>query len=338
MCKTRHKSMKDSIKFGTFCSALIVLCLALCAITYASYAQSGWTSTHVPSGGSDLNAVSFIDSKHGWVAGDSGFLAYTEDGGSSWTERRIRINRAINDIHFVSKDHGFVLTGGSIFETSDGGHAWTEAHKFAPGEFGGASPELYSLRFNGKKRGWVVGSASRGDVVTDSILAITRDSGATWQVLHAPSQQELIHIDVVDDRRAWIVGAGGAILHTEDEGETWTRQTSGTTVTLFHTDFRNAKIGWAVGERGTILRTADGGNTWTKVESPARSTLLSVQFVNDDEGWIVGRGGIILRSTNGGQTWVEQDSGTKQNLYALFIDKKNGWVVGSSGLILKYLR
>jgi photosystem II stability/assembly factor-like uncharacterized protein len=72
--------------------------------------------------------------------------------------------------------------------------------------------------------------------------------------------------------------------------------------------------------------------------SPARSTLLSVQFVSEDDGWIVGRGGTILRSSDRGKTWLEQESGTKQNLYALFVDKKLGWAVGSRGLILKYQR
>lgn len=318
--------------------ALLLILVAVCVGPVVSHSQNGWTVGRVTSGGRDLNTVYFIDSKRGWVGGDGGFLAYTDDGGTNWIERRLGSDRAVNDVYFVSKDHGVALTGGSIFETSDGGHTWIEAHKFSPGEFGGASPELYSLRFNGKKRGWVVGSVSRGDTITDSILAVTRDSGATWQVLHAPSNKELIHVDVVDDHRAWIVGAGGAILHTEDEGETWTRQNSGTTDTLFHIDFRNAKDGWAVGERGTILETADGGNTWTKVQSPARSTLLSVQFVNENEGWIVGRGGVILRSGDRGRTWVEQESGTKQNLYALYIDKKNGWAVGSNGLLLKYER
>jgi photosystem II stability/assembly factor-like uncharacterized protein len=320
-------------KIITVLSAVVVLLAAI-----VCHAQSGWTSTRVSSGGKDLNAVCFIDSKRGWVAGDGGFLAYTDDGGSSWIERRLGIDHSINDIYFVGKDSGFALAGGTIFETSDGGHSWREAYKFSPAEFDGATPELYSLRFNGKKRGWVVGSASRGDIIVNSILAITRDGGATWQVLHAPTNQELIHIDFVDEKRGWIVGAGGAILHTEDAGESWTKQNSETDATLYHVDFRNEKQGWAVGERGTVLRTEDGGRTWGKVESPARGTLLSVQFVNEDEGWIVGRGGAILRSGNRGQTWVEQESGTKQNLYALFIDKKSGWAVGSNGLIVKYQR
>jgi photosystem II stability/assembly factor-like uncharacterized protein len=316
--------------------ALAVIAISLTAII--SQAQSGWTSKRIGSGGKDLNAVYFTDAKHGWVGGDAGFLAHTEDGGATWAERSIGTDRSVNDIYFVSKDTGFVLAGGSIFRTEDAGQTWGEAHKFSPSEFGNAAPELYSLRFKGKKRGWVVGSVSRGEAIVGSILAITRDGGASWEILHAPSPAELIHIDFVDEKHGWIVGAGGTILRTEDSGDSWTKQESGTTATLYHVDFRNEKQGWAVGERGTIVRTIDGGRSWTPVQSPVRATLLSVQFVGEGDGWIVGRGGIILRSGDGGRAWLEQESTTKENLYALFMNKKNGWAVGSQGLILRYER
>jgi photosystem II stability/assembly factor-like uncharacterized protein len=318
-----------------------ILTFALGAFLVAAVCQAqstGWTAKRVGLGGRDLNAVYFVDAKRGWVGGDGGTLGYTEDGGTTWVQRPLATSEAINDIYFVGKDTGFVLAGGSIFGTEDGGHVWREAHKFSPSEFAGATPELYSLRFNGKKRAWVVGSASRGDVIVNSILAITRDGGASWFILRALTQQELIHIDFVDEKRGWIVGAGGAILHSDDAGESWTKQNSETSVTLYHVDFRNERQGLAVGERGTILRTDDGGRTWKKIPSPTRSTLLSVQFVSEDEAWIVGRGGAILRSANGGETWIEQESTTKQNLFALFLNKKNGWAVGSDGLILKYER
>src|SRR6185295_5316081 len=178
-------SWKEKHRRGGMIAFLLLLTAAICQ------AQSGWSVSRVSSGGKDLNAVYFAEEKRGWIAGDGGFFSYTEDGGKSWVERRIGIDHAINDIYFVGKDTGFAVAGGSIFETTDGGHSWKESHKFLPAEFDGAVPELYSLRFNGKKRGWVVGSASRNDVITNSILAITRDGGATWQVLQAPTRQEL---------------------------------------------------------------------------------------------------------------------------------------------------
>jgi photosystem II stability/assembly factor-like uncharacterized protein len=316
---------------------LAIVLLSLAAI--AAAAQSGWTSTRLTSSGRDLNAVYFVDSKRGWVGGDRGFLSYTEDGGASWVERRIDAKQhAINDIYFVSSDVGFVVAGDTIFTTNDGGHSWQQSHTFSSSEFNGASPELYSLRFNGKKRGWVVGSVSRGDNIVGSILAITRDGGATWQMQEAGTTQELIHIDFVDEKRGWIVGAGGSILHTDNAGESWVRQDSRTQVTLYHVDFRNEKQGLAVGEQGTILMTNNGGASWTAVDSRTRSTLLSVQFISEDESWVVGRGGVILRSGDGGFTWVAQESGTKKPLFAMFMNKKAGWAVGSDGILLSYKR
>jgi photosystem II stability/assembly factor-like uncharacterized protein len=303
-----------------------------------AFAQGGWHSSRITSSGRDLNAVYFLDSKRGWVGGDEGFLTHTEDGGASWVEQRIDTKRhAINDIYFANKEVGFALAGDMIFRSGDGGQSWQESYEITPTAVRGAVAELYSLRFNGKKKGWVVGSLARGDTVIGSVLAITRDSGATWQMLEAGTKQELIHIDFVDDERGWIVGAGGAILHTEDAGETWKRQESGVAETLYHMDFRNSKQGIAVGERGTILITQDGGQIWSKVSSPARATLLSVQFVSEDNVWIVGRNGVILRSSDAGHTWLEQESGTRQNLYALFINKKEGWAVGGDGLLIRYL-
>lgn len=341
--------MTSGFARATFCATLGVVRLTTRIISILAFtgllllasvittAQSGWKAMRINSSGRDLNTVYFSDSKRGWIGGDEGFLTHTEDGGASWLEQRIDAKRhAINDIYFANKEVGFALAGNMIFRSGDGGHSWQESYKISPAAVRGATAELYSLRFNGKKRGWVVGSLARGDTVIGSLLAITRDSGTTWQMLEAGTQQELIHIDFVDDERGWIVGAGGAILHTEDAGETWTRQESGVTETLYHVDFRNSKQGIAVGERGIILITRDAGQTWFKVSSPARSTLLSVQFVTEDNVWVVGRSGVILRSSDGGHTWLEQESGTRQNLYALFINKKEGWAVGGDGLLMRY--
>jgi photosystem II stability/assembly factor-like uncharacterized protein len=299
--------------------------------------QQGWVTVQ-GGGGQDLNAVYFADSKRGWVAGDGGFVSRTIDGGLTWTRQSVATKDAINDIYFRNKDNGYLLAGNSIFQTDDGGEAWHELRRYFASDFGGALPELYSVRFSGKKRGWVVGSISNNDVVVDSLVIFTNDGGKSWQRQRMPTKQELIHVDFADEKRGWIVGVGGTILHTEDGGETWAEQQSGTRATLYHVDFRNERTGWAVGERATILRTTDGGTTWLPVEVTARNTLLSVQFPDENVGWVVGRGGVILRSDDGGRTWIQQESRTKQPLYALFMDKKRGWTVGGGGLILGYER
>lgn len=315
------------------------LLMSLCiAASVAALTVAGWRATRQGLAGKDLNAVYFADSKRGWIAGDSGFVGHTEDGGITWAQQKVSITDSINDIYFRNRDDGFLLAGNSIFGTRNGGTEWRVVSRFPAQSFNGEELELYSIRFGSKKKGWVVGSASRREKVTDSVVLYTNDGGASWVRQPVPVRAELIHIDFANDERGWIVGAGGTILHTVDGGETWTQQRSNTNATLYHVDFRNNRIGWAVGERGTILRTTDGGDTWFPVTVPVRATLLSVQFTGDEDGWIVGRGGTILRTGDGGRTWIRQESKTTQNLYALYADKKNNWAVGGDGLVLQYGR
>src|SRR2546423_8394950 len=94
---------------------LLPILIGLYVGSIISYSQSGWTSTHINSGGKDLNAVYFSDSKHGWAGGDGGYFAYTEDAGASWVERRLGIGHALNDVYFRGTDTGFGLTCGSVF-------------------------------------------------------------------------------------------------------------------------------------------------------------------------------------------------------------------------------
>jgi len=312
--------------------------LVLLALSIALAAQEGWMSMQIGAKGRDLNTVYFLDSKRGWVGGDGGYLSRTDDGGTTWVRQVVGTTDAINDIYFRDKEAGFLLAGNTIFVTHDSGVRWSEARRFLPTDFDGNSVELYSVRFSSKKRGWVVGSISRKDRVVDSILVHTDDGGETWKRQPAPSRLELIHIDFVNDKHGWIVGDGGTILNTHDGGESWIPQQSGTTVTIFHVDFRDEKKGWAVGEKGTLLRTIDGGDTWTPVVTNVQATMLSVQFLNDDDGWAVGRGGTLLRSNDTGKTWLRQEATTKQNLYALYFNKKVGWAVGGDGTILRYER
>jgi photosystem II stability/assembly factor-like uncharacterized protein len=314
-----------------FVAALFVLFIAAPAKS-----QQGWVATQVAPAGQDLNTVFFLDNKRGWIGGDNGFLSRTEDGGLTWVRQLVQTADAINDIYFRDKDAGFLIAGNAIFATLDNGVRWSESRRFPPREFDGADVELYSVRFSSKKKGWVVGSVSKRDRVTDSILLYTDNAGETWQRQRAPSRLELIHIDFANDKRGWIAGAAGTILATVDGGETWTKQESGTKATIFHIDFRSDKRGLAVGERGTILRTSDGGVTWTPVVMKTSSTILNVQLVSDDNGWAVGRSGTILRTDDAGLSWIEQESSTKQNLYGLYFLKKVGWAVGGDGMLLRY--
>jgi photosystem II stability/assembly factor-like uncharacterized protein len=312
---------------------IITLILSSTALTNAQWTMAEKTETN-----GDLNTVYFADSRRGWVGGDGGFLALTNDGGNNWTRLKVGTKNSISDVYFRGSDKGYLLAGDKIFSSTDGGQTWREEVILLNEDILDGQAELYSLRFANKKNGWIVGSVNKNDVVVGSLLLHSSDGGSLWRRVRIPTSTELIHVDFVNEDSGWIVGANGTILATTDGGANWHFQNSGTRSALYHVDFKNENLGWAVGGKGLILRTENGGRTWKKVTSGVEKTLLSVEFVNERNGWIVGRGGVILRSDDGGASWIQQESKTQDNLFALFIDKKTGWAVGSRGKILRYER
>ncbi|MEZ5347508.1 MAG: YCF48-related protein [Pyrinomonadaceae bacterium] len=305
-----------------------------------TFAQSGW-SINQTSGTGDLISVFFTSSDNGWIAGDDGFLAYTEDGGKTWQKRILNTAANINEIYFRNDDNGYLVAGRKMFITSDAGKSWNEEIIVKPNEFTDGIPEFYSIRFNSKNQGFIIGAIidkNNEDYVIGSLLLRTVDGGSSWSRIVVPTKAELIHLDFDGKSHGWIVGDMGTILATTDNGNTWNVQNSGTDEVLRNVDFRDEKDGYVVGTNGTILRTVDGGQTWTKIESNFDKSLNRVDFADDKNGWIVGSDGVILRSTDKGMTWVRQESQTENSLYGLFIVKKYGWSVGKSGVIIKYER
>jgi photosystem II stability/assembly factor-like uncharacterized protein len=312
--------------------------LIVCLLVFASdaYSQSGWTAR--PSGvSSDLVAVYFTSAETGWIAGDNGYLASTNDAGMTWKRYPLNTTEDINEIYFRNEKNGYLVAGRKMFITNDAGATWRETQIYRPSAFRNGTPEFLSIRFADKKRGLAIGSVlnKAGDVI-DSLVMKTDDGGETWRRVTVPSKGELFHLDYNGNSHGWIVGDEGVILATVDGGDTWRRQDSKTTLALYNVDFRDDDEGYAVGEKGVILRTEDGGLNWQRVITSYPLTLMRVDFADDKNGWIVGYDGVVLRSSDKGKSWVKQSSGTRGHLYGLFITKKYGYAVGAKGAVLSY--
>jgi photosystem II stability/assembly factor-like uncharacterized protein len=300
-------------------------------------AQTAWKTVKNSGATNDLVAVFFTSGERGYVAGDKGFFTFTNDGGKSWKKQVLNTDQDINEIYFRNDDNGYLVAGKKMFLTDDRGRSWREIRIYKPTDFKNLTPEFLSVRFADKRRGLIVGSLhNKEEEVVDSLVMRTDNGGETWSRILVQSKFELYHLDFVDSSRGWIVGDKGLILVTYDGGLNWEAQKSGTDKALFSVDFRDSTEGYAVGEKGTILRTESGGKTWETVKTNFPNTFLRVDFADDKNGWIVGYGGTILRSSDKGRTWIKQDSGTKENIYGLFMTKKYGWAVGSKGLIIQY--
>src|SRR6476646_216039 len=69
-----------------------------------------------------LTSVHFISPRIGWVAGHSGRIERTDDGGATWKAQRIeREGEVLNSIFFVDERRGWVVGGGGlVFSTING--------------------------------------------------------------------------------------------------------------------------------------------------------------------------------------------------------------------------
>lgn len=316
--------------------ARVIFACSILILNISVYSQIGWSSNPSGSGG-DLVAVYFTTSDDGWIAGDNGYLASTNDGGKSWKTYPLGTTDNINEIYFRNEKNGYLVAGRKMFLTNDAGETWRETVLYRPSDFRNGTPEFLSIRFADKRRGLVVGSVlNKAGQVIDSLVLRTTDGGDSWQRVKVPSKAELFHLDYNGSSHGWIVGDEGVILSTVDGGDTWVLQNSKTRLALYNVDFRDDEEGYVVGEKGVILRTENGGLSWQRVITDAAVTLMRVDFADDKNGWIVGYGGTILRSSDKGKTWIRQDSQTAGNLYGLYITKKYGWAVGKKGTILKY--
>jgi photosystem II stability/assembly factor-like uncharacterized protein len=160
----------------------------------------------------NLFAVDFISDRVGFIAGYSGTLLRTIDGGNNWEAIYVGVTELIRRISFVDESTGWAIGHrGSILHTVDGGQSW-EIQKQLAGVY------LRDIDFIDKYNGWVVGH--------DANIWNTKDGGRTWH------QQRLLGFSGRDVPRlhgiyaksadnALLVGEFGVVAHTENGGDVW---------------------------------------------------------------------------------------------------------------------
>jgi hypothetical protein len=160
----------------------------------------------------NLYAVEFVNDKVGFIAGYSGSVFKTEDGGETWSAIYIGVNELIRHMSFVDADNGWAVGHrGSILHTADGGITW-DIQKQDKGNY------LRDISFADVNNGWAVGHGA--------VIWHTSDGGKNWQkqTLTGFDGRDLPRLHGVvakDASSAILVGEFGMIAHTENKGELW---------------------------------------------------------------------------------------------------------------------
>ncbi|GEM_PF-6559772 len=283
-----------------------------------------------------LNAVSFVDSSHGWVAGGTndnatGIILRTTNGGSTWSAVTPSAAPTLLDIFFINSTTGWAVgTSGKIYSTTDAGSTWSA--QSVTGLTGG---ELAALTLNG-----ISLSSTTGIIVGSSGTIIkSTDTGATWTkrtsavgiestILNSPvGQLKGVYLATADI--AWMVGAGGSIAKTTNASSAFTLTLQSTQNTgnagldaaineaypgvtrIITTTFRSIHFannvtngstgtGIAVGDLGTIFKLTSGGSTIASEMSATNHTINSVVMLSTTTAYVVGDIAIVLKTTDGG--------------------------------------
>jgi photosystem II stability/assembly factor-like uncharacterized protein len=123
-----------------------------------------WTELDVPDQWWD--DVAFVDERHGWLVGGGGQVMWTDDGGSTWSPRRIATDQTLRSVHAFNATNALVAgSGGVMFRTRDQGRTWAEVDN-------GTGHHLRRVAFLDALHGVAVGFWG--------IVLRTADGGETW--------------------------------------------------------------------------------------------------------------------------------------------------------------
>ena len=172
-------------------------------IYFSDDAGTTWT-LQTDLGAGDVLCIHFMDEYYGLAGGEDNVLAFTTDGGDSWTVIAGPASQAADDITAVQimTPYHFWITynDGKIYYTDDGGDTWTERIII------GATPnDIDNLVFFDPLCGWM--SFSNTTYLTDvSTIARTIDGGKTWEILDTVSNEGLRALLVCNCNLAYAVG------------------------------------------------------------------------------------------------------------------------------------
>lgn len=223
-------------------------------------------------------------------AAAQGMVAYSDDGGVTWTTVNIGGAAAGDGAVYggglwALDMHHVWLAGanGYIYFSDDGGETWTvlEAGAVTAGDYNCVhfADELYGI------------AGAPGDVI-----ALSNDGGITWAAATATGGGgDILCAWRLDKNRMWVGTDDGDLYYSQDGGVTWTQRTgwTGSGVGAVRDMFWvNDYVGFIASNNvtpvGTVLRTINGGRHWEALTTPDNDGLNAIWACDESNAFVVG--------------------------------------------------
>jgi len=233
----------------------------------------------------DLLAVHFASSRHGWAVGHDGVILRSTDGGVTWT--RVLDGRTLGSLMVAW--YGKKAAAGDAALTK----ALDEAKRFVSD---GPTRPLLAVYFRNEQEGWVVGQFN--------LILHTADGGATWEPwlerTENPEGYSLHAIGTAGDD-LMIVGELGLVLRLDAQQQRFRRVKTPYPGTWFgFAASRQAIV--ATGLRGSAWRTNDAGSTWQALNTGTQAAINGGRFLDDGRLVLFTQQGRVLISSDLGET------------------------------------
>jgi serine/threonine-protein kinase len=277
--------------------------------------ESSWELVKLDSD-RNLNSIAFINDYKGFIAGDSGLVMQSVDGGITWGKVITAHSNSFNSI--CSNDNKLYVVGSAGFIGKLNG-----ASKQIKKINSNTTETLFKIYFNSINTGFIVGS--------NGLILKTYDGGLTWQKIQSNVNTNLFSISFADSKNGIIVGWNGTILKSNDSGESWQKQNINFNSYLKDVLFVNEFLGLIVGGEGKIFRTENGGDSWKEIDAGSNSGLYKVSFDNNAEGIVLSNRGEIFFSYDAGKTWIKKSVGQPVMLNDIVQLNSGNFIIACNG-------
>jgi photosystem II stability/assembly factor-like uncharacterized protein len=261
-----------------------------------------------------INSIDFVNDNVGWIAGRSGTLVKTTDGGENWINITINESWNISTIDFVDESIGWLIRGAYvdpnwttyILKSSNGGDTWYQ--QFASTEF--AFNSIYIV------------DANNVYAVGGNKIYKTTNGGTNW-INISPNLPDRNYNSLwfLDSQTGVVVGSyydgtidRGIILRTTNAGTSWDVTIVNEFNFIYDLQFLDDTHGYFRANHDTtnyICKTVDMLASWT-ITSQYPYSITSYQYIDNNNAYAIMGDSIasanIMKSTDGGNSWLKIQS------------------------------
>ncbi len=272
------------------------------------------------------------------VAGEQGYILFSDDGGASWSNSDVPVSLAITGVAFAGDNDAWATAhDGFLLHSTDNGQSWQTkltGSNVAELSVGALEERVEAIRADLAE----ATDETREDLewaLEDGQFAIEEATEAIDTGMTTP----LLDVWFYDADNGFALGAYGVFLRTRDGGVTWVVDSNRLdNLDKYHLyGITRSKAGTLLvaGEAGTVLRSLDDGVTWERIETSYSGSFFGTVAARDGALLVFGLRGNVFRSTDEGETWSAVDTGDERTLMSGTIRDDGALILaGSAGALL----